>query len=688
MLGASPARAADPAPVTYQGPSFGTAADRPTQDKPQSKLWFNDGSWWALLLNPATNRIDVAELRPDHQWHDTGVVVDDRPTSTGDALWARGFLWVASRVQSGAIRVNRFTYDGAARTYVRSAGFPVTIASGGSESVTIDQDSTGRLWATYTRGSRVWVTHTTTSPTAWAAPFNPPVPDTSISADDLSGVIAFSGRIGVLWSDQASDAFRMAVHRDADPVNQWTVEDALAGNNMADDHLNLKTLAGDDLGRLFAVVKTSQGDSGEPATSPLIVLLVRATNGTWSSSVVATRGDNWTRPQLVIDRTNRRLYVLATTPEGGGVIRYKTAPLDSPSFPAGAGAPFLSWPGARVNNITTAKDPVDATTGLVALASEEFQRRYYHAELALGTPAPTDTTPPSTPSGVRATTVSSSRIDLAWNASSDNVGVTGYSVSRDGVRVATLSATSWSDTGLAAGTTHTYTVDAIDAAGNRSAPSAAVTATTSTTPSSGITRRAASFAANPTATTLTIPTPTGTQPGDVLLATIDVRGRPTMTAPAGWQLLRTDVNGTVMTKATWWRVATASEPATHTFQLSSAQAAAGAIAAYAGVDTANPIAAHAGQVNASSTAITAPSVTTTMAGAYLLGLFGTGADATITAPAGMNALGQAVSNAGTYKVSSNVDDQLLTSATTTGARQATASRAAANIGQLIALRPS
>jgi hypothetical protein len=54
----------------------------------------------------------------------------------------------------------------------------------------------------------------------------------------------------------------------------------------------------------------------------------------------------------------------------------------------------------------------------------------------------------------------------------------------------------------------------------------------------------------------------------------------------------------------------------------------------------------------------------------------------------MSALGQAVSNAGTYKVSSNVDDQLLTSATTTGARQATASRAAANIGQLIALRPS
>src|SRR5205814_1810785 len=48
------------------------------------------------------------------------------------------------------------------------------------------------------------------------------------------------------------------------------------------------------------------------------------------------------------------------------------------------------------------------------------------------TPAPPDTTPPSVPTGLRASAVSSSQINLSWAASSDNVGVSGYRVFRDG----------------------------------------------------------------------------------------------------------------------------------------------------------------------------------------------------------------------------------------------------------------
>lgn len=89
------------------------------------------------------------------------------------------------------------------------------------------------------------------------------------------------------------------------------------------------------------------------------------------------------------------------------------------------------------------------------------------------------------PTNVSATAVSSSRIDVSWSASSDNVGVTGYRVTRNGALVATTTATSFSDTGLNPQTTYSYTVTAFDAAGNSSAPSAAASATTQPTPPGG-----------------------------------------------------------------------------------------------------------------------------------------------------------------------------------------------------------
>lgn len=89
-----------------------------------------------------------------------------------------------------------------------------------------------------------------------------------------------------------------------------------------------------------------------------------------------------------------------------------------------------------------------------------------------------DTTPPSAPGGLHVTGTTSSSISLAWTASTDDTGVTGYRVYEGASVVATATAASATVGGLAAGSGHTYTVTARDAAGNESAPSAPVTATT------------------------------------------------------------------------------------------------------------------------------------------------------------------------------------------------------------------
>src|SRR6266704_291526 len=90
-----------------------------------------------------------------------------------------------------------------------------------------------------------------------------------------------------------------------------------------------------------------------------------------------------------------------------------------------------------------------------------------------------DTTPPSIPTDLVATAaVGTVTINLSWTASTDNVGVTGYIVKRNGTPVATPTSTSYADAGLSVATTYSYTVAARDAAGNVSPDSASASATT------------------------------------------------------------------------------------------------------------------------------------------------------------------------------------------------------------------
>jgi len=97
-------------------------------------------------------------------------------------------------------------------------------------------------------------------------------------------------------------------------------------------------------------------------------------------------------------------------------------------------------------------------------------------------PPAADTVAPSVPGGITAVAASSSQINLSWSASTDNAGVAGYKVFRNGVQIATTQATSYADAGLAASTSYTYKVAAYDAAGNTSAQSGQVTATTKAAP--------------------------------------------------------------------------------------------------------------------------------------------------------------------------------------------------------------
>ena len=90
-----------------------------------------------------------------------------------------------------------------------------------------------------------------------------------------------------------------------------------------------------------------------------------------------------------------------------------------------------------------------------------------------------DTQAPSVPTGLAASNLTTTGVTLTWTASTDNVGVTGYRVFRGTTQIGTPTATTFAVTGLTASTPYSFTVRAVDAAGNVSAASSPLSVTTS-----------------------------------------------------------------------------------------------------------------------------------------------------------------------------------------------------------------
>ncbi len=135
----------------------------------------------------------------------------------------------------------------------------------------------------------------------------------------------------------------------------------------------------------------------------------------------------------------------------------------------------------------------DASVNLNTFAGASVQLRYRgtsgnswqgdlvvdNIQLTAGAP-PADTQAPTAPTNLTASNVAETSLDLTWDASTDNVGVTAYDVFEGTTNLGEVTGTSSSITGLVAGTSYSFTVVAKDAAGNVSSASNVVNVTTPT----------------------------------------------------------------------------------------------------------------------------------------------------------------------------------------------------------------
>jgi hemolysin type calcium-binding protein len=396
-IGAAPAQAAPS--IGFRDRSYAPLTGSPTGTKPESKLWFNRG-WWASMFSPAAGAYRIYKLNlATGTWRDTGVAIDDRDNTRADALWngATNKLYVASHVTANngaatkaanSARLYRFTYAPATDSYRLDPGFPVTINAATSETLVIDRDSTGTLWATWTQRSRVFVNHTVGGNDArWGTPFIVPGPATSLTGDDISSVVHFGRAIGVMWSDEADHHVHFAVHADGAGDRVWSTTTVPTGA-ISDDHINLKA---DSTGRVFAAVKTSETTGARP----LIQLLVRSAAGAWTVRTFGTVADSQTRPIVLLDEQVGVLHMFATCPQppvrsgqSGGDICEKTASMANPVFAPGVGTPVISEAGSPdMNDATSTKQEVSSATGIVVMANNATSSTYWHLQRALPAPA-------------------------------------------------------------------------------------------------------------------------------------------------------------------------------------------------------------------------------------------------------------------------------------------------------------
>ncbi|HVQ88843.1 MAG TPA: hypothetical protein VMT88_11760, partial [Actinomycetes bacterium] len=244
-------------------------ATAPTGQKPQSKLWYAQSTWWAVMYSSSATDFHIYRYSwANDNWTDTGVLVDERANSFVDVLYDGTKVYIVTGGQSTSStvspRILRYSYASSTNSWTRDSGFPVTINNGGAEAYVLAKDSVGTLWVTFTQGSKVYVTHSSGSDTNWVPKYQLPTPnnESSVSADDMSTVVSYdNNRIGVLWGNQNTQKMYFASHADGANDQQWNLDTVYDVPEGADDHMNIKSVASDPAGRIFAVFKTSMNHS-------------------------------------------------------------------------------------------------------------------------------------------------------------------------------------------------------------------------------------------------------------------------------------------------------------------------------------------------------------------------------------------------------------------------------------------
>ena len=282
------------------------------REKPQSKVWFNGHTWWAVLPTNA--------VAPTGTWlsGSNPITLDSRPS--GDVAERQGRRQSHRQRHARARRGDPHRLNWSLSSTSRRP-IPISCGRCGRRR----RRSTSARPARLTWTQRVVCGLQRTAPRSSRSTTAIPLlvfHGTTFLATDTSGgqitsVVALpNNTIGVFWTNFAQQRFGFRAHVDGTDPTMWLADEApgLAyhpNQNMADDHVNL-AVASD--GTLYAAVKAGHAS----CSVPLMYLLVRhpgsGGSGTWDD--IYTVGNSGTRPTLVLNEDTQKLQVFFSRPAG------------------------------------------------------------------------------------------------------------------------------------------------------------------------------------------------------------------------------------------------------------------------------------------------------------------------------------------------------------------------------------
>ncbi|WP_164737339.1 LamG-like jellyroll fold domain-containing protein [Georgenia sp. SYP-B2076] len=347
-----------------------------TGEKPQSKVWQNRGTWWAVLASTAVSPSGTWLWRYDDGSWTNVLRVSTDTTVRADAKRVGDVTHILLHGPSPSLV--SVEYDAGSNSYrpwgARAGATPVSLS--GSETATIDIDSRGRMWVAYDTTSEVKVKYADAPYTSFSAAITVA---SGVTVDDIADVTVLPGKVGVLWSNQNTKRFGFRTHTDGASPTTWSSDEVPAsqsalsvGKGMADDHLNVAVSSN---GTLYAAVKTSYNTSSQPA----IGLLVRRPAGTWDPlRTVDTIG---TRGIVLLNEQEGTVRVVYTQSTNYDNILMKTASLANLTF--GSRQTVLS---GGYNNVTSVKDTWSGQ--VIGLASSVSAARAFTIGTGATPPAP------------------------------------------------------------------------------------------------------------------------------------------------------------------------------------------------------------------------------------------------------------------------------------------------------------
>jgi hypothetical protein len=355
---------------------FSVDVPNPTADKPQSKLWYAQGCWWACLPasdgNQIWKRSSAGWIRAD---------AADRPLG---GLFGHGDVY-AERDRVQIVLVSRQTltvvglcYDRWRQTYVR-AGFPtmwLLPADQTVETATITRDGAGRWWVAFEADNAIWVRASRDAcGTRWTVPIQI---GSGTADDDICTITRLRCGVGVIWSNQNNESILFRFHRDGCSPYVWDWEETVAhGDKTADDHLN--TAVAED-GTLYVATKTSLDQVGKPIFS----LRERSPNGCWRSLDYATLSADAkpSRPIALLSQCPRRLVLCHSVRGSDGLSSIVSLVSPRPCLKLQGEPAEVVAPAKGLNNVTGCKSLLPRTAPAIVLASDA-QGHVYEGTLKL-----------------------------------------------------------------------------------------------------------------------------------------------------------------------------------------------------------------------------------------------------------------------------------------------------------------